>query len=103
MKHLSDAPLQGKFLALPEAGNTCQGQTLYLITKVRELRTKKSFITLGPGLGREDESGGYCVCKPNYVGDRCEFCGPGYYGQPETIGKEPFTRAVFEYALSLKL
>ena len=38
-------------------------------------------------LGKEEDSGAYCVCKPNYVGDRCEFCGPGYYGQPETIGK----------------
>ena len=40
------------------------------------------------GLGKEEDAGAYCVCKPNYVGDRCEFCGPGYYGQPETIGKQ---------------
>ena len=29
----------------------------------------------------------YCICKDNYVGGRCENCGPGYYGQPETMGK----------------
>ena len=29
-----------------------------------------------------------CVCKPNYVGDRCETCGPGYFGMPEVIGDE---------------
>ncbi|TRY60964.1 hypothetical protein TCAL_05712 [Tigriopus californicus] len=28
----------------------------------------------------------YCVCQPNYMGDRCQFCGPGYFGQPEVIG-----------------
>ena len=28
----------------------------------------------------------YCVCKPNYVGDRCEACGPGYFGEPNTPG-----------------
>ena len=27
-----------------------------------------------------------CVCKPNYYGDSCEDCGPGYYGEPEDLG-----------------
>ena len=25
----------------------------------------------------------FCTCKPNYVGDRCESCGAGYYGNLE--------------------
>lgn len=28
----------------------------------------------------------YCICQPNYVGGRCEHCGPGYFGEPETPG-----------------
>ena len=32
-------------------------------------------------------NGSICVCKENYVGDRCQFCGAGYYGEPETPGK----------------
>ena len=28
-----------------------------------------------------------CVCKPNYIGDDCGTCGPGYYGEPNTIGR----------------
>ena len=28
-----------------------------------------------------------CVCKPNYIGDDCGMCGPGYYGEPNTIGR----------------
>ncbi len=28
----------------------------------------------------------YCECKPNYVGGRCEACGPGYFGEPEVPG-----------------
>ena len=42
-------------------------------------------------LSCDDPSGpqvpGICVCQPNYVGDRCQYCGPGYYGQPEVIGE----------------
>jgi hypothetical protein len=34
---------------LDKAGKACQEQTLSLTTKIRKLRTKKSFITLGPG------------------------------------------------------
>ena len=34
-----------------------------------------------------EDGGGVCVCKENYVGDRCQFCGPGYYGEPETPGE----------------
>ena len=30
---------------------------------------------------------GICVCKENYVGDRCQHCGAGYYGEPETPGE----------------
>ena len=26
-----------------------------------------------------------CVCKPNYIGDDCGMCGPGYYGEPRNI------------------
>ena len=34
-----------------------------------------------PG-GSEDK----CECKPNYVGDLCEGCGAGYFGQLDVIG-----------------
>ena len=27
-----------------------------------------------------------CECKPNYVGDLCEGCGAGYFGQLDVIG-----------------
>ena len=30
--------------------------------------------------------GGYCVCSPNYVGDRCQYCDAGYFGEPEVPG-----------------
>ena len=30
--------------------------------------------------------GQVCECQPNYVGERCQHCGPGYFGQPETPG-----------------
>ena len=36
------------------------------------------------GLFSENAEDQFCVCKPNYVGDRCEACGPGYFGEPET-------------------
>ena len=36
------------------------------------------------GAGQSED---VCVCKPNYIGDRCETCGAGYYGEPSTIGK----------------
>ncbi len=34
---------------LDQARKVCQGQTLQLITKIRDLRPQKSFITLAPG------------------------------------------------------
>ena len=36
-----------------------------------------------PG-GSEDK----CECKPNYVGDLCEGCGAGYFGQLDVIGTQ---------------
>ena len=32
-----------------------------------------------------EEGPGACVCKPNYEGEFCEKCGPGYYGQPDNV------------------
>ncbi len=49
MKHLSDAPLLALPKILDKPGNTCERQTLQLITKIRELRTKK-FYNIGPRL-----------------------------------------------------
>ncbi|MPC43511.1 Laminin subunit alpha [Portunus trituberculatus] len=28
-----------------------------------------------------------CDCKEGYVGERCEHCAAGYYGQPEILGQ----------------
>lgn len=42
----------------------------------------------------EEGENGYCVCKPNYMGDRCQYCGPGYYGQPEIVGTRSCIRKV---------
>lgn len=30
---------------------------------------------------------GQCVCMPNYRGQSCEECAPGYYGYPECAGE----------------
>ena len=38
------------------------------------------------GLFSESAEDQFCECRPNYVGDRCEACGPGYFGEPETPG-----------------
>uniref|UniRef100_A0A0K2UE20 Laminin subunit alphalike [Acyrthosiphon pisum] n=1 Tax=Lepeophtheirus salmonis TaxID=72036 RepID=A0A0K2UE20_LEPSM len=38
------------------------------------------------GILNNPQDSNYCVCKPNYVGERCQFCGPGYYGEPEVQG-----------------
>jgi hypothetical protein len=52
VKHLSGALFYGRILALPtniRLGWKGLPETNTLITKVRKLRTEKSFITLGPG------------------------------------------------------
>ena len=41
----------------------------------------------GPAEQAANDAGGICVCKENYVGPSCEFCGPGYYGEPQTPGE----------------
>ncbi|CAL8279923.1 unnamed protein product [Lota lota] len=38
-------------------------------------------------LGCQEGSGGFqCVCKKGYAGERCERCGPGFYGDPMLAG-----------------
>ena len=46
-----------------------------------------SFALSCDGLFRAaDPAEQVCSCRPNYVGDRCEHCGPGYFGQPDQPG-----------------
>jgi hypothetical protein len=44
-EHLKEAPFRASFWPYPQtldlAGKACQGQTLYLITNIHKLRTKK--------------------------------------------------------------
>ena len=44
-----------------------------------------SFATSCDGLFSENAEDQYCICQPNYVGDRCEACGPGYFGEPDSV------------------
>lgn len=30
---------------------------------------------------------GQCTCLPNYVGQQCDECAPGYYGYPDCAGE----------------
>lgn len=36
-----------------------------------------------------------CDCKEGYVGERCERCAAGYYGQPEVLGKYEEMKLVY--------
>ena len=36
---------------------------------------------------KDGATSNYCECKPNYVGERCEKCGAGYFGRPEEAGE----------------
>ena len=38
---------------------------------------------------RDDSCGddtGICSCKPNFSGEKCDFCLPGFYGFPNCSG-----------------
>lgn len=37
----------------------------------------------------------HCDCKEGYIGERCERCAAGYYGQPEVLGKCKERKACF--------
>ena len=43
-----------------------------------------SFALSCDGLFSDSAEDQFCECKPNYIGDRCEACGPGYFGEPDT-------------------
>ena len=60
---------------------TCLLEILIMITSFSGFSFAISCDSFLPG-GSEDK----CECKPNYVGDLCEGCGAGYFGQLDVIG-----------------
>jgi len=44
---------------------------------------ENNFAESCDGLFMDDPAEQRCVCQPNYVGERCQYCGPGFYGEPE--------------------
>ncbi len=36
---------------------------------------------------RQSDAGFTCECEPNYAGETCGLCGPGYYGEPQVVGE----------------
>ena len=45
-----------------------------------------SFAVSCDGLFSEVAEEQVCECQPNYAGEKCEYCGPGYHGRPDTPG-----------------
>jgi hypothetical protein len=51
------------------AGKACREQTLWLIAKIRKLRTKKRFMTLAPGKNLFAMTNGAAYLVGLFVGD----------------------------------
>ena len=51
------------------------------------------------GAGAADRAcspSGHCVCLPNYGGQECDECAPGYYGYPDCAGEWSWTLHVHQ-------
>ena len=57
-----------------------------MISRIINLSVRLNFGSYIFSFALSCGDGTQCICKPNYLGDRCEFCGPGYFGQPEVLG-----------------